>query len=340
MERVEVAGITIDTLVNGTGSVAIIQFVIRNENDQPEKVSLSLGSDIFVDKNRRYQLSKRPDGTGFQIVNGLSHFQVFTRNYSMVVDANSYWFGPSLSFDRSQWTQVEVSEVEDDDLSFAVSWRDREVPSHGRIIISILMSWGDDLTPPSGSLDSPPEEDDMIEWDTPMTLSGVVTGAVSVYLIIDGTAVEVTQPTGERFSLTFTPSALMLAAGTHTFVICAIDSSGAVSTISSFTTQVKAPTAAATRSLPCTRSPTASASVSVTWGEAEAPEWIDLSENEGASDANVPGILIGVGIPVGLILTLAFAFLLWRYRHAMKAEMVQRLRTGSSSQVESSGQGF
>jgi hypothetical protein len=342
MEPCTIGGLTIETKVDATGGVAAIQFLIRNELDRSERVSLSLGSDIFIERNRHATISKRANGTGFQIASGLAHFQVFTGHYPMVTDADSYWFGPSPSLERSQWTQVQEPVIDDDDLSFAVSWRDQEVPAQGRLIISMLMSWGDDLEPPTGKLDSTPGPSAALEWEAPTNLTGTVSvNAISVYLLIDGNPVEVVQPAADgKFTLSFVPSALQLAAGTHTFVICVIDSSGAVSAISEFHTEVKAPTAPATQTLPGTRSPTATASVSATWGDLPEAPWLDLAEGEAASSANVAGIIVGVGIPVGAILIVAFSFLLWRYRRAVRADMTQHLRTGSSSQVSAGGTKF
>jgi hypothetical protein len=341
LERGEVGGLSIETRVNTTGSVAVVQFFVVSELETAMNISLCLGSDIFVDKNRHSQISKRVNGTGFQIVSGLAHFQVFAQKYPMVVDADSYWFGPSVSFDTYQWSQVSQPEIESDDLSFAVAWVNREVPARGRLVLSALMSWGDDLTPPSGTLDlEPPDEGDMIEWNSPVTWTGKVEGAVSVLLIIDGTPVEVTQPAGGSFSITCLPSALRLSAGSHTFVIVAVDASGAMSTISEFKTQVKAPTPVATQTFACTRSPTASATLSATWGEAADVPWFELPDNQAQADVDAPAIVIGVGIPVGAILIVGFSILLWRYRRAAREDMNQRLRTGSSSQGQPSGIDF
>jgi hypothetical protein len=203
------------------------------------------------------------------------------------------------------------------------------------------MSWGDDLSGPTGSLESTrPSENDMIGWTEPMTLSGSVDGAISVMLLIDDVPIETTSPTGGKFTITFIPSAVGLRAGSHTFVICGIAESGAISTIEEFRTGVKAPTAAATHTFLSTRSPTASGSASASWGEVDNIPWLDPNDNEAASSVNAPAIVIGLGVPIGIILIAAFSFLLWRYSRAVKIEMNEQLRRESLSQVPSPGDDF
>jgi hypothetical protein len=339
LQRAEVDGTTISTVIDTYGPAGIVQFVIENSGDTVETVSLAVTTDLLIDWNRRSEVSKRSNSSGIQVVSGLTHFQVVCRHSPVVTDVDSFWFGPAFAADDFLWTEVAESKIEADDLAFTFAWRNKAVPAHGRLVLAVMMVWGDDLTPPNASISDVPKEDRVIEWEEEISLNGTIEGNVTIHLIIDGKPVQVTLPKGGTFSVTFSAAALQLAAGTHLFVICAIDETGAVTTIASFQNEVVAPTAPQTSTPLQSRTPTPTASVSATWGELAAPVWDGDDQKSGLTIEGAQ-IVIGAGIPVGLILILGFSVLLCRYRRAMHAEMRQSLKSGSMSDASGTGMGI
>jgi hypothetical protein len=57
------------------------------------------------------------------------------------------------------------------------------------------------------------------------------------------------------------------------------------------------------------------------------------------SQITVGKVVIGVGIPIGIILVVGFGFLINRYRGAVEADMNQQLKEFSASEAESTGMG-
>jgi hypothetical protein len=338
LQPATVNGVTISTLVNASGSVAVIQFVISNNADTAQTVSLAVETDVLIDWNRRSTITKRSDGSGFQVASDLMHFQVVCRDSPVVTNVDSFWFGSAFVATDFLWDQVEESEVDAQDLAFALGWKDRRVPANGRLALSVMMVWGDGLTPPNGTIESVPEQDKIVDWEEEVSLTGTVQGAIAVYLIVDGVTMQITQPVDDRFSIPFTPSALHLTTGNHSFMICAVDATGAVSTLSTFAIRVLAPTEPQTRTPIASRSPSPSASISASWGEPQPPVWEGPAE-ESQFDKAPAQIVMGVGIPIGLILIVAFSLLLYRFRRKAQADMEQRLRSSSATDASATGMG-
>jgi hypothetical protein len=284
-------------------------------------------------------------------VNGLSHFQVFARQYPLVVDVDSYWFGAAGSQGDSRLTQVPLeASFDGDDAAFALSWRDRVVAPRTRHVLSALMSWGEVSNPPTvkTNTEALPPDGSEIKWEDNISIAGTIAASSTpvqemvVYLVCDGVIVGEAHPDANGgFAIAWSPSSLNLATGTHLFQIYAVDAVGSIASIAAFSASVVAPTAPLTATAPPTQSPSPSATASASWGEVVDVPWyedpgIDAAE-EGVNSVTVGKIVIGVGIPVGLILVVGFGFLIHRYRGALKADMNQRLKTSSASEAGEPG---
>jgi hypothetical protein len=163
-----------------------------------------------------------------------------------------------------------------------------------------------------------------------------------VFLVVDGEVVSQVQPTTQgKFEIQFSPSSLRLSGGTHVFQIYAVDAVGAIAPIASFSTVVLAPTPAQSVTADATKSPTPSATASASWGEIVDLPWYEdpgIDEaDEGVSSIEVGKIIIGVGIPIGVFLIIAFAVLIHRYRRAVEADMNQRLKSSNASDAGATG---
>jgi hypothetical protein len=271
----------------------------------------------------------------------------------MVVDVDSYWFGPSDSLESSYEHQVTESYLDGSDAAIALSWRDRVVPARTRVILSAVLTWGEGADRPNVVFDntSLPAEKDVISWEQEVSFSGAIEvkpgenlEKTVIYLVVDGEIVDQVAPDSfGKFSISFTPSSLRLAGGTHEFRVFAVDTAGSIAPIVTFTREIAAPTEKQSQTAPPSSTPTASATASASWGEIIDVPWYGGNEPEAAeskiSPITVGNIVIGVGMPVGVILILGFAVLIHRYRTALRADMTRRLRSDSQTDASATGMG-
>jgi hypothetical protein len=345
MQPVEVSGIEITTNIETSLTTAVIQFHISNTLTEPQNVSIGLDSAILVNGERHSYIYQQADGSGFRIIGGLSHFQVFCQNYPLVTDVDSYWFGPYTSLESSYYTQVNGSVFNDESGAIALSWRDRPIPARTRVTLSMLMTWGEGADRPTVELDKSrplPQPKEVIRYDDNVSIGGAIdvsSGAdaesIVIYLVVDGEVVAEVHPDSEgKFTISFTPSSLRLAGGSHEFQVYAVDTAGAIAPIATFKNEVSAPTEKQSQTAQASSTPTASATASASWGEIIDVPWMVSDVPQAADDMSsitVGKIVIGVGAPIGVILIAGFAFLIHRYRIAIRADMNRRLQSDSQT---------
>jgi hypothetical protein len=355
LSSVEALGLQLATNFDASGSTAVVQFVVTNPLPESRNVSIVLSTSILLGENRHVQIRIENDAGSFRIVNDLTHFQVFARNYPLVVDVDSYWFGPASQLATSAVPQVPADATYNaDDAALALSWVNRIVPPRTRIVLSALMSWGEVSNPPKASIpdeELPPDNKEMA-WDTNVSIAGKIdvstTPAIEeivVYLVVDGEIVQEFRPDANGgFTISFSPAALRLTGGSHVFQIYAVDAGGSIAPLASFSNVVLAPTVPQTATAAVTDTPTASATASASWGEVVDVPWqgdpgIETAD-EGVSQVTVGKIVIGVGIPIGIILIVGFGFLIHRYQGALRADMRQQLTESSAAEPGSTGMGI
>jgi hypothetical protein len=355
MQPVEVSGVQIATNIDTSLTTAVIQFLISNTLTVPQNVSIGLDTAVLLNGERYSLIYKQPDGTGFRVIGGLSHFQVFCRDYPMVTNVDSYWFGPFTSLESEYHHQVEYPVYADGDGAIALSWRDQQIPARSRTTLSVLMTWGEGADRPTVQLDNStqqlPQKDEIISYDRNISIDGAIAisaGAAAedivIYLVVDGEVVGQVKPDSSgKFTISFTASSLRLAGGSHEFQVYAVDNAGAIAPIVAFTNFVEAPTEKQSETARASQSPTASATASASWGEIIDVPWyvgeVPEADEGGVSTITVGRIIIGVGMPVGVILIAGFAFLIHRYRVAVRVDMSRRLKSDSQTDPGSTGMG-
>jgi hypothetical protein len=355
MQPVEVWGVQIATNIDKSLSTAVIQFQISNTLTEPQSVGVVLDTTILMHGERQIYIYKQADGSGFRAVAGLSHFQVFCQNYPMVTDVDAYWFGQSAALENSLYSQVTDSVFEGEDGAMALSWRDRIIPARTRVVLSVLMTWGEGADRPEVDLDvsTPlPTANDTISWTETVSVGGAITVPAGtstentvIYLVVDGEVVaEVPVDSSGKFTIEFTPSALRLAGGLHEFRVFAIDASGSIAPIAAFTTVIVAPTERQSQTAMASQTPTASPTASASWGDIVDLPWypddVAAAADEGITSLTVAKIVVGAGLPIGVLLIAGFAYLIHRYRAAMRAEIMQRLRADSQTDASQTGIGI
>jgi hypothetical protein len=215
------------------------------------------------------------------------------------------------------------------------------------------MTWGEGADRPNVQLDDTtiPKENTTIAYDENISIGGAIDvssagGAegIVVYLVVDGEVVDQVKVDADgKFTISWTASALKLAGGSHEFRVYAVDAAGAIAPIVTFTNVVQAPTEKQSQTAAATQSPTASATASASWGEIiDVPWYVDeapQADEGGMSSITVGKIIIGVGMPIGVVLIAAFTFLIHRYRIALRADMTRRLKSDSQTEPGSTGMG-
>jgi hypothetical protein len=358
MQAAEVGNVRIATNVSLMGATGIVQFIITNNGDSDQTISLGLSSEIFLNRDRRATFSRLRNSTGsgietgFRITNGLVHFQIFTKSYPMVVDVDTFWYGLGTNLDQSLWLQTPEEDSVYDDSGIAISWRDRVVAAHKRLNLAVVMTWGTAARPPSGGSVSMPVQDEEIDWNTTLVVSGTLEDYNEddgdyVVLVVDGdlnTAIRIPVDSSGNFAIPFNPSSLGLMSGSHQFQVYRVDSTGYINPVGDPIEQkIIAPTLPMTETPTASRSPTPTPTATASWGEIIDIPWfendpLDNAES-GVSPITVGKVVVGVGIPIGIILVAAFGFLLARYRRAVRDDMNQRLRSSSASEAGSTGLG-
>jgi hypothetical protein len=272
----------------------------------------------------------------------------------MVTNVDSYWFGSAVDLESSLHSQVQESSFSGENGAMALSWRDRIIPSRTRVVLSTVMTWGEGADRPEVDLGDLklPDEDTRLEWEDTLSINGtlkVASGGSAqnsvVYLVVDGEVLaEATVDSSGGFTISFTPSALRLSAGSHEFRIYAIDGGGAIVPITAFKTTILAPTESQSGTPVASGSPTASATPSASWGEIIDLPWYEEDSQEARDDAISPvtigKLILVIGLPVGVLLVLGFGFLTHRYRMALRADMMQRLKSESQTDPSSTGMGI
>jgi hypothetical protein len=347
LQPADVGDVRISTSVNSVGYTAVVQFQVVNSGDSSATFSLCLDTEVFLNR-QRFATITRLDDLGFRIVSGLIQFQVFDANYPMATTRSTDWFGPSSQLEQSLWTQTSQTSVEGEDLAFAITWQNRVVEAHGTASVSVVMTWGEAEPPPEVQVEGThPPENVALDYSENVTIDYTIDNfepGGTVFLAVDGdmgNLIPVTVTPNGHFTVSFNGAALNLQAGSHQFQVYHVSPGGSITTVDSFVAAVLAPTLRPTSTPSESQSPTATPTESASWGEIIDVPWFENepldTANEGVNPITVGKIVIGVGIPIGVIMVVGFGFLLAKYRRAVREDMDQRLKSASASEAGEMG---
>jgi hypothetical protein len=325
LEPAVIGDLFIGTRVTPIGASAVIAFEILNFGSTPITLNLSLDADVNLAENDDAPIHTLDEANGFRIEGGLFHFRIYTKGYPLVSDADAFWFGSFFELEDHLWDQVRPGSFRGDDSACSITWQNRVIPAQGRTVLSTLMTWYGDSSPPTlnmGSTNLPAR----IDWMSPMTFSGTVSQAdgnnIHLALVMNddfGFILPFGQDlrSGTSFSYAYTPAELFLFSGTHSFQIYAFDQRGAVAQPVTFTIDVLAPTMQPTWTP--WRTPTRTRSFQANTPNPTLDPNGGSGDGAGSGGASVAGgdnnggakAAIGVLLPISIIIILVVAYLIF-----------------------------
>jgi hypothetical protein len=325
LQPVTVDQVAIQTRVTPIGGSAVVAFEVVNLGNAAVAVNLSFDTDVNLDENDDAPILKLNDVIGFRCEGGLLHFRVFTGNYPLVVNSDTYWFGSFFELEDNIWSQTSLIFLAGEDSAFAVSWQDRVVLPGERIVLSSVMTWYGEGAPPTLNM-ATTNLPASIDWQSPLTLSGSVSQQngydMHLVLVINNDFGWIHRlgsdlRSGTSFSYSHTPAELGLGRGSHSFDIYAFDAHGSVSTAVNFVIDVQAPTMqpTSTRRRSGTRTMTfhintPNPTLDPDPGDSGAQGAGGLAGDRNSGAKVAMGVMIAVGVAIFVVV----GFLLWRDR--------------------------
>jgi hypothetical protein len=91
----------------------------------------------------------------------------------MVVDTDTYWFGPDNDKTNNIWNQVAPGTTFNQDSGMALSWQFRWVPPNSTISLTVVLRWGQGSVAPVLTLPLP--EITNLDFDSSVQFTGIVT---------------------------------------------------------------------------------------------------------------------------------------------------------------------
>jgi hypothetical protein len=234
----------------------VIAFRLVNDGISIQTVDVGIDGNGMIDKDDRSGFGEIGGDRGFIEYSGNYAFAFILRDYPLVHDVSTYWYGAS----SARWTNIwnEVSEIglgDDEDTGFAFSWQGIRIEAGEMITISAIVRSGTsiDVSPRlviggfpgyiiaseamnvSGSVSHP-------NLEAEITLCVVIDGNVSLIVILaEHLFVPVSGAELPRglFRCEFQPSAFGVLPGIHDFTFYAFDGNGSISRGAHFSVTLK-----------------------------------------------------------------------------------------------------
>jgi hypothetical protein len=189
-----------------------------------------------------------PDSNGFYAAVGGAQLHVLCRDYPMVVNADSYWFGEASELEAHKYNQTDQPAFSPTvDAGFIVTWANRVLRAGESLSFGLLLRWGPETVPPSLVITVPPT----VALDGTLTVTGTVSAfevaPVSVFSIPNGKvplSIQIASDLSQEspsFSSLFTALDLGLVVGTNNLTFYAFNAFGTISAPVSFLISVTGP---------------------------------------------------------------------------------------------------
>jgi hypothetical protein len=244
------------------GALAIVGFEIVNSGDDDAIYSVGVNAELAVDGVEHSPCYQTEQENGFYAEGSNRLIYFICKNYQLVENADTYWFGPYSLRSQNQWSQTSSSSFSGGYSAMTISWRDRVVEAHRTAWVSFAARWGPE--PAAPVLDLQFTLPEFFALDTEIRITGSLIGSsgglFSLYVTVDGDISHLlpiisVQLTTLAIDLIFTPPELGLAAGLHTLDFIAIDNQGGISNFVSVEVTVNAPTPTESATPPLSATP-------------------------------------------------------------------------------------
>jgi hypothetical protein len=230
--------IQVSSTVDGGAAVVVVRVI--NSHRSPELANITVYSSyLSLGTSDLATCSVLPTLNGIKVVASYAEMQVFCQNHGLVVDTDSYWFGPTSALESNRYAQVDPDAVSSptDRAGLVFSWHNRPIPARGESFFSFVVRWRDDSTPPEVMIEDGvlPREIYITDW---FNVTGTVFDSdgdrISVYMFVNRNMM-VRWPvcsqlrSGTLFNSPFRGSNIGFVAGVNTLEFYAIDSTGTIS---------------------------------------------------------------------------------------------------------------
>jgi hypothetical protein len=129
----------------------VLLFQLTNQDSYPQTADIGIRSDIHLNNDYAPVAAIGSVGSssrGFTISSAVSsptyRLTFVCRNYPLVTDVSTYWFGYYANRSANQWEQVTTPSISGIDSGMAFSWQGVSVPSYGSATRSVIVKLGSD----------------------------------------------------------------------------------------------------------------------------------------------------------------------------------------------------
>jgi hypothetical protein len=249
-------------------NAALLIFRLRNLGREARVLNVSIVNDVLFDFTDYPPISNLEPQSGYVISSRWHALTFLLRDYPLVKDVSSYWFGAFGDQWVERFSQVTRTEMSDIDAAAAWSWQNVHIGAGRELLASVIVKFG--TQNPAFTLalkfDDVP---DSVYYATPIVIPANSyhsnsTEAFRLLVVVDDLNtiffVNQTFAVNTQVNITFQYGDYDVREGTHQFMFYGVDSRGTVSPLNdnSILTTLIAPTATPGPSISLTRSPSPS----------------------------------------------------------------------------------
>jgi hypothetical protein len=235
-----------------SGNALVLAFRITNHNSSAQVFDFECDADVDFDGNDDAPLASIYDNRGFLMYSSQRVFSILTRDYPIVRDVSTYWFGSDNNRSSHYWTQVSAASWTSGDSACSFSWQNILISPGRSITLSVIMKFGGYL--PTGPILTMSNSmiPDQVGMDELVAITGSVSDSnsdvnISIFLVINDDCFELKniQSSLSPGSFVFPMSigSLSVPEGFYGLSFYAVDSIGCVSPGVHFNVTITRPTA-------------------------------------------------------------------------------------------------
>jgi hypothetical protein len=242
-----VDGVTLQTtLVQLTPLTILVAVKLENAKEVAASCAVAIFCDTEVDQSHDPPVYAMPAGQGLFWGDDAYVLVVIGRDYPLVNNVSSYWFGNVRDIEMNYWTQTDVPAFSGEDSAMTFSWQGIDLRAFGGaarsvILRSGLLAIGHPALTTDGTIIP-----DWIDWNQSIAVHCTVTDAdilASIWMVVDAdaSAIELMAEnltTGSTVDLQMDLTKYRFSPGSHTMTFHAIDGRGLVSDPSTIAVQV------------------------------------------------------------------------------------------------------
>jgi hypothetical protein len=124
----------------------LLVFKLKNANVSPVLCDVAVFADTFVGENHTHHIASLPSAGGLywggEAEGLLLRLNVIGRNYPLVSDLATFWFGPFRDIPSNWWNQTSETAFSGTDVGMSFSWQRISVPPSDFACLSVIFRSG------------------------------------------------------------------------------------------------------------------------------------------------------------------------------------------------------